>query len=115
MSCSKQFLGVNWEHHKWERHVTRAASFEEQVSDMWGRSFEVGHVICHTQYVCSDCGEVIDGCECTCEIERGERCPIRLEFLASQGGSTVAEAAAVEARIDPLGAGAPSQPVGPSR
>jgi hypothetical protein len=70
MSCSKHFLGFNWEHHNWERQVT--------------------------QYVCSDCGKVMDGYECICEPERGERCPIRLEFLASQRGSTVAGAAAEE-------------------
>ena len=88
MSCSKHFLGLNWKHHEWERQVTRAESFEEHVSDMWGRPFDVDHVLCHTQFVCSDCGKVVDGSECTCEPERGERCRIRREFLASHGGST---------------------------
>lgn len=85
---SKHFPGLNWKHHAWERQVTQTESFEERVNDMWGRPFGVEHVLCHTRYVCSDCGTVVDGGECTCEPQRGERCPIRLEFLASRGGST---------------------------
>ena len=88
MSCSKHFLGLNWNHHNWERQVTRTGWLEGRVTDMWGRACDVRNVHCHTQYVCSDCGDVVDGGECTCEAQRGERCPARLEFLASHTGST---------------------------
>ena len=89
MNCSKHFLGLNWTHHEWERQVTRAQSFEGQSTDMWGRQFDVNHVICHTRFVCSGCGKVVDGAECTCEPERGERCAIRLAFLASRADPAV--------------------------
>ena len=86
MSCTKHFLVFNWKHHEWQRQVTQAESLEERLTDMWGQPFDERHVLCHTQYVCSDCGKVVDATECTCEPERGDRCPIRLKYLALHTG-----------------------------
>lgn len=87
MSCSKHLLGLHWKQHDWERQVTRAESLEESLTDMWGRKFSAGHVVCHTRYVCKDCGKVQDERECTCEPAHGEHCAIRLEYLARVGAS----------------------------
>jgi hypothetical protein len=82
MSCSKHFLGLNWKQHDWRRYVTREASLSEDLTDMWGRRFQADHVVCHTQHICDCCGMVRDEGECTCEPEIGERCAIRLKYLA---------------------------------
>ena len=88
MSCSKHLLGLRWEHHDWRRQVAQAESAEVQVTDMWGRRFDEGHIVCHTRYVCAECGKVVDGAECTCEPDRGECCAIRLEYLSTHGDPT---------------------------
>jgi hypothetical protein len=81
MSCSKHLLFVNWKQHEWVREVTHEQPLEETVTDMWGQSFSTTHVQCHTRYVCKECGAVTGERECTCELEQGERCAIRLEHL----------------------------------
>jgi len=49
---------------------------------MWGRVVRVDHVLCHTEYVCLDCGAVRDVSSCGCEPERAEQCAVRLAWLA---------------------------------
>ena len=85
MTCSKHFLGLSWEQHEWQRKVAQEESIEVQVTDMWGRPFDEGHVVCRTRYVCSDCGQVVDGPDCTCDPKRGACCASRLEYLSSHG------------------------------
>jgi hypothetical protein len=84
MSCSKHFLGFNWRHHDWHRHVTYGTVVDTVLTDMWGREVHADHVVCHTEYVCGDCGKVKVDRECTCERECGDRCAIRLDWIASQ-------------------------------
>jgi hypothetical protein len=82
MSCDKHFLGLNWKDHEWVRTVTDEHSLEETLTDMWGRHVSSETVLCHTRYVCKECGKVTSERECTCDPERGEHCAIRLEYLA---------------------------------
>lgn len=84
MNCSRHFLGHDFEHHDWQRRVTHAVSLSEPVTDQWGRKYESSHALCHTEYVCRRCGAVRDEGECTCERERAESCPIRLDWLAQR-------------------------------
>jgi hypothetical protein len=89
MSCSKHLLGLNWKQHTWERRVTHSESFYEPLTDMWGRRIATGHVTCHAEFVCRDCGAVRDDGECTCDEAKGELCPVRVQWLAAEAAMRV--------------------------
>jgi hypothetical protein len=84
MSCKKHFLTFQWERHDWRREVTHTAKRSFRENDQWGRKIAAGHVTCHAQYVCRDCGAVRDGEECSCEPARAETCPVRVALLAQE-------------------------------
>jgi hypothetical protein len=68
------------ERHEWKRRVATAETRQQRVSDIWGRSFEAGHVVCHMEYVCARCGAIRDDRDCSCEPARAARCRIYLEW-----------------------------------
>jgi hypothetical protein len=81
MGCTKSFMGLEFGRHDWHRRVSHADERILREYDQWGRPYFDRHVICHTEYVCHECGAVRDDGECTCEHARGDRCPIRLAWL----------------------------------
>ena len=83
MSCTRHFLNLHWEHHKWRRRVTSTTRASVPVTDMWGRPVTNENVRCHTDYVCDRCGKTRDGGDCLCDAEKGERCAVREAFIAS--------------------------------
>jgi hypothetical protein len=85
MSCMKNFLGLRWERHAWERRVTLTECQTFRETDQWGRVNPAEHVTCHAQYVCRDCGAVRDGEECGCDKNRADACAVRLAHLAKTG------------------------------
>jgi len=83
MSCTKQLLGVQWEHHSWRPHVSRMERRSYSVTDMWGRVCFNEQVACHKQEVCETCGMTREGAECSCDLERGERCKVLLASIGT--------------------------------
>ena len=83
MTCVKHFMGVRWEQHDWERRVTHAEDRVLPRTNMWGRPVGLEQALCHTQYVCRDCGATRDDGDCFCEQARADQCAIRLAWLAS--------------------------------
>ena len=83
MSCFKHVLGIQFARHAWKRRVTLTEDRTDRGTDMWSRAVPAEHVICHIQYVCSACGAVRDGEECTCDKEHADRCAPRLAYLAA--------------------------------
>jgi len=84
MSCTKHFLTFHWERHNWQRAVNYTARRAFRETDQWGRAVEFDDVVCHAQYICSDCGAIKDGEECSCEPDRAETCPVRVALLAEE-------------------------------
>lgn len=93
MGCTKRFLMFKWERHHWVRRVSGTFTETETQPDMWGRQVDTDYVLCHAQYVCTECGAVRDGEECGCDPERADQCPARLAHLNkvadAQPGGTV--------------------------
>lgn len=85
MSCTRQFAGLGWSHHHWRRRVTGFEIREGQETNMWARPVYRDFVRCDTEEVCTECGAVRRQASCTCDIERGERCPRLLEWRELQG------------------------------
>jgi len=83
-TCTRSILGFTWQQHTWDRQVTSSELLEVPVTDQWGRRIAHDHVLCQTQYVCRNCGEVRDSGECGCDRERGDKCPARLASLAER-------------------------------
>jgi|SwirhirootsSR3_FD_contig_31_27591316_length_504_multi_3_in_0_out_0_1 hypothetical protein len=81
-NCTRNILGLTWKQHAWERQVTNSELLEVGTTDQWGRRIAQDYVLCHTQYVCRNCGEVRDDGECGCNRERADKCPVRLASLA---------------------------------
>lgn len=84
MSCTREFMGFHWDHHQWERRVVGTRSDPTQEVNMWGQPVYGTSVLCHTEYVCSDCGATKRQEGCICDTEEGEQCPARLTFLESE-------------------------------
>ena len=84
MSCTTRFLNLDWEHHAWRRRVVATEQVSTPVTEMWGRQSTEENVRCHVNYVCDNCGATRDGEDCLCDQVKGDRCPARLEFLASR-------------------------------
>ena len=87
MSCTKQILGVQWEHHNWQRRVSGFELREGQETNMWGRPVTRNFVRCDVEEVCATCGAVRHPASCTCDIERGEACPPLVEWRQAHGGA----------------------------
>ena len=88
MSCTKKVLGVQLEDHAWQRRVSWSESRWARDTDMWGRPVIHDHVICHKQDVCTVCGKVREGVDCTCDPSRAEHCAIRLAWIDSTHEAT---------------------------
>jgi len=82
MSCTKRFLSFEWEHHHWRREVSGAEMLLAQEPDMWGRTVFRDYVRCDKREVCDACGAVRHEVSCLCDLERGNACKIRQEWLA---------------------------------
>jgi len=97
MSCTRRFLNIKWEHHHWQRRVTGAETMTAQEPDMWARPVYRDYTRCDKEDVCTECGAVRHQVSCVCEHAKGERCPLLLEWKASnaQRGS----AADVSSRV----------------
>ena len=81
MGCTKHFLNLEWEHHRWRRRVTLAETLPKQETNMWGRVVEGKYVHCIKHDVCDACGKTREDINCICDCEVGERCPIRLAWI----------------------------------
>jgi hypothetical protein len=90
MSCTRHFLGFQWERHSWRRVVSSTDSVQTHNTDMWGRVVGNEHVRCRTQYVCDACGKAGLEAVCMCDTAEGERCPVRLACLDASGQTTAA-------------------------
>jgi hypothetical protein len=90
MSCTRHFLNLHWEHHPWRKRVTGSEILTSQETNMWARTVYRDYVRCDKEEVCDACGAVRHQVSCICDTERGERCPVRLEWIAK---SQVASAA----------------------
>lgn len=82
MSCTRQFLNLRWEHHTWRRRVTGSELLTGIETNMWAREVERTYVRCDKAEVCEVCGTIRHQVSCVCDIERGERCALRLESMA---------------------------------
>ena len=85
MSCTKRFLNFEWEHHHWRQEVSGTEMLLAQEPDMWGRTVFRDYVRCDKRQVCDVCGAIRREVSCLCDPERGDRCAIRLEYLAKPG------------------------------
>jgi len=85
MSCAKHVMGLHWQHHDWRRRVSGFEIREGEESTIWGRTVTRDFVRCDTEEVCTACGEVRRQGSCTCDIDRGERCPLLLEWREAHG------------------------------
>ncbi|MEW6320256.1 MAG: hypothetical protein AB1635_04110 [Acidobacteriota bacterium] len=85
MSCTSRFLRFQWEHHPWRRRVTNSEILTSQETNMWARVVYRDYVRCDTQQICEACGQARPVVSCMCDMERGERCPPRLAWLAETG------------------------------
>jgi hypothetical protein len=85
MSCTKEALGVRWEQHAWRRRVSHVEHRSSPKTDMWGRVFVDESVFCHKQDVCETCGQTRENADCTCDTEKGERCPLLLASVGPAG------------------------------
>ena len=82
MSCTTRFFGVPMGRHHWRHEVTYAEIMTAVEPDMWARPVHRDYVRCDKRDVCDVCGEVRKDVSCTCDPARGDRCGIRLEYLA---------------------------------
>lgn len=85
MSCTRGVLGLRWEHHDWHRRVSGFEIRRGLETNMWARAVERDFVRCDTEEVCAECGAVRRQWSCTCDIGRGETCPVLVEWRAANG------------------------------
>jgi hypothetical protein len=88
MACTKHFLNLEWEHHRWRNRVTLAEKLSTQETNMWGRAVTEEFVHCVKHGVCDVCGKAREDVNCLCDREVGERCPIRLEWINTTNSMT---------------------------
>ena len=87
MSCTTRFFGIPMGRHHWHREVTHAEILNARQPDMWGRTVVRDYVRCDKRQVCESCGAVRKEISCLCEPSLGDRCAIRLEYLAKTGAT----------------------------
>jgi succinate dehydrogenase flavin-adding protein (antitoxin of CptAB toxin-antitoxin module) len=84
MTCTRQFLNHQWEHHRWRKRVTFSEILTAPDTNMWARVVYRNYVRCDKEDVCEVCGKVRRRASCMCDMERAERCPILLAWKAGQ-------------------------------
>jgi hypothetical protein len=82
MSCTKRFLGFQWERHSWRRRVTSFETLTLLEPDMWARDVYRDYVRCDKEDVCEVCGKVRRRASCVCDTERAEVCQLRGACIA---------------------------------
>lgn len=85
MSCTRHILNLHWPRHSWHRRVSSTESITTQGTDMWGRRFDSEGVRCNTEHVCDACGAIRAGWDCVCDMQRAERCAVRLQATSLAG------------------------------
>ncbi len=85
MSCTKSFLGLEWEHHQWRPRVSGAEILAAQEADMWGKPVYRDYVRCDKQEVCTGCGAVRREKSCVCEPGKAKGCEVYLAWRAESG------------------------------
>lgn len=83
MSCSRHFLSLHWEHHRWRRRVTGAEIITAEEPDMWARPVLRDYVRCDKQEVCGVCGAVRHEVSCLCDPAKADQCAIYQEWRAT--------------------------------
>lgn len=84
MSCTTHLFGLTWRHHDWRRRVTATEYLPTIEINMWGQPVHSRAVRCEAEYVCQACGATRAEGSCVCDVEEGERCPVRLVHLDTQ-------------------------------
>ena len=82
MSCTKHFLGWQWEHHRWRKHVTSAENAPQHETNMWGRPINGEFTHCIKHDVCEVCGKTRQDINCLCDCDVAEHCEIRREWIS---------------------------------
>lgn len=84
MSCTKHFLNLEWEHHKWRPRVRAFETVTHLETDMWARDVYRDYVRCDKQQICVNCGAIRHEVSCLCDAARGETCPLLVEHKAAK-------------------------------
>lgn len=92
MSCTRHFLGIPWKHHAWRKRVTGYEVVRALETDMWARSVPRDFVRCDKEEVCEVCGKVRRQISCHCDLARGERCRLLLEYKAAHDAGALTPA-----------------------
>jgi hypothetical protein len=80
MSCSRHFLNLHWENHRWRRRVTAYETLTDcPETDMWARPVFRDYIRCDKQEFCEACGKVRSEVSCLCDPARAERCRLLQE------------------------------------
>jgi hypothetical protein len=87
MSCHKHFLNLQWEHHRWRRHLVSSEILTMPEMNIWCRVVDKPYVRCDKQSVCEICGKIGQESSCFCDMEVAERCTLR-KALVAQSAST---------------------------
>lgn len=82
MSCTKNFLNFQWDHHSWRRRVTATTTVPTRETTMWGGVAETTYVRCQAEYVCQECGTTREEGNCLCDTAVADHCPVRLAWIA---------------------------------
>ena len=81
MSCITHILGVPWQHHDWKHGMAWIEGRSSRLTDMWGRQVTHRFVACHKQDVCTTCGAVREGADCSCDLSRAKQCTRRVNMV----------------------------------
>ena len=84
MSCTRHFLNVHWQHHKWQRVVVGTEYVPTREVNMWSRPVDGQAVRCDVAYVGRTCGKTLRNESCICDCAVGEQCPPRLDYLRAK-------------------------------
>jgi hypothetical protein len=76
MSCTRNFLNLQWEHHSWQTSVSAFDILELQEADMWARPVYRHYVRCDKQQVCGLCGTIRHVTSCSCDVARARQCAL---------------------------------------
>jgi hypothetical protein len=87
MSCTKHFLGLEWDRHRWRRRVAGFEVLRAEEPDMWARPVFRDYVRCDKQQVCDVCGAVRHEVSCICDLATGERCALLNEWKANSSAA----------------------------
>lgn len=82
MSCTKHVLNWQWQHHAWRPRVTSSEILTSQETNMWTRVVYRDYVRCDKAWVCANCGTVGRQESCQCDMQAGDACALRLQWMA---------------------------------